>query len=280
VVRIPCPSPTAALTSGFGSVCWEEGRVGSQKLKCDTAEEEKFMELWEEELSQYRERLERLKNWEPGVSELVGKLPHIPLDYSPSPEGIAAVQLSSFVVSGCLAPTGHTIAAFNIMWSTGLLTMISLPVRLTFEIWASAHYASHIIDDMEKTGDVERALKNAQRLLMGARSEVQLPWGGLTQERSVHIMDLIRDLRSGYPTALETYDFLCESCHPSHLMLTYWWLAGPPLQNWKNEKFRLHVHSLIRKTLDAMEQSIEGISFEARNVLQRAMPFIEKDQIA
>jgi len=61
-------------------------------------EENVAMELWEEETSQYHERLTRVREWRPDLSYLIERLPNIPLDYSPSIQGIVAVNLSLYVV--------------------------------------------------------------------------------------------------------------------------------------------------------------------------------------
>jgi len=130
---------------------------------------------------------------------------------------------------------------------------------------------------MHDSGEVQAPLEKTKRLLLGVRSEVQLPWGGTSDETSIHVMDFVRSLVDTYPHAEETYDFLCESCHPSHLRLTSWLMAGPPLQNWTNEKFRKHGHSLIERTLEAIEQALRGIACDTTKTLDLALPYIEAD---
>lgn len=167
--------------------------------------------------------------------------------------------------------------AFLTLWRNGMFTIISLPTRLMYELWGATHFASQTLAQIQNSGKVEQALAKSQRLMIGARSEVQLPWGDTTNERSIHVMDLVRSLTDIYPQAEDTYDFLCESCHPSYLRLTTWSLAGPLLHNWTNEKFRESAHNLIDRTLQSVEQALEGIVLDTTKALVLALPYIEKD---
>ena len=91
-------------------------------------------------------------------------------------------------------------------------------------------------------------------------------------------MDFIRSLAESSHEAEDTYNFLCESCHPSFLMLTTWSLTGPPVANWQNEKFNEHAHSLLRRTLDAFEQALYGMSSDITMTLESALPYIAADR--
>ncbi len=234
------------------------------------------MELWEEETSRYHKRLMEVENWQPDLSSLIKRLPHIPLSYTPSTQGIVAIQLSLFVL-GCMTFADQAATAFLTLWRKGLFTTISLPARLMYELWGAAHFAGQTLAQMQDFIKVEQALARSQRLMIGARSEVQLPWGGTTNEKSVHVMDLVRSLVDVYPQAEETYAFLCESCHPSYLRLMTWSLAGPLLHNWTNEKFREQAHNLIDHTLQAVEEALEGIALDTTKTLVSALPYVEKD---
>lgn len=234
------------------------------------------MEPWEEETFRYHNRLKRVLNWKPNLSSLIEKLPDIPLSYMPSTQGSVAIQLSLLVL-GYVNFADQAIAAFLTLWRNGRFTTISLPARLMYELWGAAHYARHTIEEMHDSGEVQTPLEKTKRLMLGVRSEVQLPWGGFSDEKSIHVMDFVRSLVDIYPQAEETYGFLCESCHPSHLRLTTWLMAGHPLQNWTNEKFREHAHSLIDRTLEAVEQALQGIAYDTTKTLELALPYIEAD---
>lgn len=236
------------------------------------------MELWGEETARYSERLRRIGNWQPNLSALIERLPDIPLNYSPSLQGMVAVQLSLFVL-GCTTFTAQAAAAFLNLWRDGLFTTISLPARLMYELWGAAHFARLTLEQMQDSGNVGEAAERSQRLSLGARSEVQLPWGGITSEKSIHVMGFVRSLADIYPQAEDTYDFLCESCHPSYLRLTTWSIAGPFLHNWTNEKFREQGHHLIDRTLQAVERTLEGIALDTRKTLELALPYIDEDRL-
>jgi hypothetical protein len=236
------------------------------------------VELWEQELSVYRDRLTQVQKWRPDLSRLVERLPEIPLNYLPSTEGAVALQISLFVVSGCVAHAGGAAAAFSILWRNGLLATISLPARLVLELWGAAHFARQTLEQMERSGDAHRALQTSQRLLVGVRSDVQLPWGGFSEQKSIHVMEFVRSLADVYPEAEGTYDFLCESCHPSFLRLTSWSLAGPALQNWENETFRQSAHGLVDRTLRAVERALEGIGVDAAHTLETGLTYIDADR--
>jgi len=194
----------------------------------------------------------------------------------PSTQGSVAIQLSLFVLGG-MTFADQATTAFLTLWRNGIFTTISLPARLMYELWGAAHYARHTIEEMHDSGEVQTPLEKTKRLLLGVRSEVQLPWGGTSDETSIHVMDFVRSLVDTYPQAEETYGFLCESCHPSYLRLTTWSLAGPPLHNWTNEKFREHGHNLIDRTLEAVEQALQGIAYDTTKTLELALPYIEAD---
>lgn len=237
------------------------------------------MELWEQELLVYGDRVTQVQNWRPDLSNLVERLPEIPLNYVPSTEGAVALQIALFVVSGCVAHAGGAAAAFSILWRNGLLAATSLPARLVLELWGAAHYARQTLEQMEGSGEARRALKTSQRLVVGVRSEVQLPWGGFSEEKSIHVMEFVRSLADVYPEAEGTYDFLCESCHPSFLRLTSWLLAGPVMHNWANERFAQSAHGMIDRTFRAVERALEGISVDAARTLQTALTYIDADRL-
>ncbi len=236
------------------------------------------MELWEKETAQYRERLAHIENWLPDLTNLLRRLPDLPLTYDPSKSGIVALQLSMFAI-GCISTANQAVEAFSNLWGKGLFPTISLPARLIYELWGATHFAKKTLLQMQHSGDVDKALACAQRLVLGARSEVQLPWGGITNVNSINVMDFVRSLADIYPQPEDVYDFLCESCHPSYLRLTTWSMVGPPLQNWTNEKFRKQGHDLIDKTLYAVEQALEGIAFDAAETLDLSLTYIDADRL-
>jgi len=88
-------------------------------------------------------------------------------------------------------------------------------------------------------------------------------------------MEFVRSLKDTYCIAEETYDFLCESCHPSNLRLWTW-----SSHNWGNKVFRERTHTLIDRTLEAVECSLGGITLDTTKTLEVALPYIQKDQLS
>ena len=234
------------------------------------------MNSWEKETYQYEEDIKRIKLWLPDVSEITKKLPSIPLNYTPTAEGCVAIQVSSLVLNDMFF-ANQAMDAFIVLWEKGMFSTISLPTRLVYELWGAIHYAWQTIGQMNATGNVSRASEISNRLTMGARSEVQLPWGGITQEKSINVISFIDLLKDVEPQAKKIYNFLCESCHPSFLRLTSWSLMGPHIGNWTNKKFCEHAHVLIADTLRYMEGALQGISLDTLKTLELALPYIEKD---
>jgi len=238
------------------------------------------MEDWKKEISQYDDRIEKIKFWCPDISSLIDKIPKIPLDYTPSKEGLVSIRVAIFGINGCIIPTHFTIATLINLLENGLLVTMSLPIRLTYEIWGASRYAhEEILLRMLNTKNVHKALERTDKLITGSRSEVNLPWGGKSDKQSIHVNDFIRALIDVHPQANGDYDFLCESCHPSFLMTTYWsMMGGPIIHNWSNQNFHNHAHQLIDRSLQCMEYALNGISREVEEILKLAILHIDKDK--
>lgn len=236
------------------------------------------MEEWEKEIIQYNSRIEQIKSWKPKISSLTDKLPSMPLESIKSKEYLIFIRVALFATSGCFTPTKYTISTLTSLWEKGLLVTMSLPIRLTYEIWGASRYAhKEILLKMLKTKDVDKALERTEKLTTGSRSEVQLPWGGESEKPSIHCHDYIRSLTDINANAENDYDFLCESCHPSFLMATYWSMMGPYFNNWSNPHFRDHAHKLIDRSLKCMECALDGISKEVEEILKLAISNFDND---
>lgn len=232
---------------------------------------------WQSETSQYFNRLLELFKGFTEPTELVKRLPNIPVEYEPSAEGSVALRLALVIGTGSASITYHALVSSIMLWGAGEFAMTSLPARLVFEEWGAAHYARLALQELASGTSPDLLQLKADSLLLGARAEVMLPWGDIATEKSVHVMDLVRSLKDVAPDAEATYDFLCESCHPSFVQLTYWSLAGPDLDNWGSEKYRVHMHTLMDRTIDALEVSVRGICAECTAAEKLALPFIERD---
>ena len=146
-------------------------------------------ERWKLETSIYHDRLKKIRDWSPiqNLSLTNNKLPHIPLEYDPSPSGLVAVRISLYVMTNASIAL-EASRAFIILWRMGLTSSISLPVRQIYEIWGASHYSYKLLNEMinPDNNDISKIQLKTARLLNGARSEVELPWGGLTNEKSIY----------------------------------------------------------------------------------------------
>lgn len=225
-------------------------------------------------MARYGDRLDTIASWQSGLEGLASRLPAIPLDYTPSQNGSLALK-GALYICGCAVFASEARDAFLTLWKARHLAIVSLPVRFVHELWGATHYAHQTLL-LVSCGDTQRADERIRRLMLGARSEVELPWGGYASEKSVHVMDLVKSLVDVLPDAVADYAFLCESCHPSFLRATAWSLSGS-IPMFDNVKFSEQVQSLTDRTLGALERGLEGLGVDARDALRLALPYIEDD---
>lgn len=234
-------------------------------------------ETWKVESSRYLARIDKLKNTKDDINRgAIQKLPSIPLEYLPSSEGLIALNIVLYTIT-CLNLSLNSLNAFVILWEKCLLSSLSVHARQIYELWGATHYAYQLLLEMHISENPKKVDRRVVRLLHGARSEVQMPWGGLTKEQSIHVMDLIRSLKDVYPETETTYGFLCESCHPNYFRLMEWFIGGPPFYNWDNKAFNRNGHNLIDQTLRTMEQALSGIVSDTNKSLEIAIPYIQAD---
>ena len=238
-------------------------------------------EQWKEETDGYFRRLVELGDAFNGPTELARRLPDLPIDYQPSPEGSVALRLALYVLTGSTIIVAEALTGAIVLWGVAKFALVSLPARLAYEEWAAACYARQTLERMLDGGDVAAASRRTDKLVLGARyDDVKMPWGEKKTETSVHINDMIEVLEAEKTGRSDTYDFLCESCHPSFMQLTYWILASPDDSSWSNTRFKEHMHNLMARTIGSLEQSVGGTVAECERVIELADPLIEKDRIA
>jgi hypothetical protein len=230
--------------------------------------------------SQYRDRVDGLNAWPESINAHWARIPHIPMDYTPSPKGGIALNLALFTMNGCLVPLQSAPQAMANLWQAGLMQMISLPVRYALEAAGGVAYARWVWDRLESTGDIDKAGERVARLLMGARSDVQLPWGDPSTLVSINVMDFVDKMTSaGYVEAKEDYAFLCESCHPSFIQLVFWNIAGAPDMEFSNPLFDARMATQLERTVSSLEKACKLAANQADRLLVDVLPFVESDQI-
>lgn len=158
------------------------------------------------------------------------------------------------------------------------IDVCTLPVRFAMEAAGGLAYATWVWRQQESTGDTQKALERVKRLTVGARSPVELPWGGPTTHRSVNVLDFIDRLETtGYPGARADYDFLSESCHPSFLQLTAWNLVSAPASNFRNPLLDSRILSQLERTVAILERVVGFAISESEDLLGTLLPVVEED---
>jgi len=221
---------------------------------------------------QFQSRVDRIKQWDPPVRELFDKLPEIPLNYTPKDDELAAINLGLFIGNTSLVAT-RTSSVFTSLWENNHFITISLHARFLYELWGATYYASNTFLRMEQTGDTEAALMVLQRLTTGTRYSIELPWGGLSNFKSLHVLDLIRELDNTHPKASDVYNYLCESCHPSFIQLSYWGLIE---RNHENEKFFGYAKEMLNRTLEGTESAQAGITSDVVTAVDLCQRYISR----
>ena len=173
------------------------------------------------------------------------------------------------------------VSSVGSLWRCGRFISASLCVRLLIEVWASSVYANRqVVRNLEQTGDMAAAKAKVARLLFGSKSLVPLPFGRSTEAKAVHVMDFIREADAASPGTMETYEFLCDACHPSYLQHTYLLFAGAEQDNWSNELFAKYGHELLDRTLSAAEGAVRGIEESGVDIVRASLPAVlaERDR--
>ena len=217
------------------------------------------MTNWIDETAKYSQRWEDLLNNLPTQAPHPSQIPHGPLDQKPTPLQSLMHRASDFFEVGAWYRTRETTNAVSALWQNGSLSAVAPLVRLVFEIWAVAYSLRMALEDYQKSKDLEKLAKIVNKIFEGVKSEVLLPYGVPASETPIHILDAVRFLRSIYPNAVETYEYLCEAAHPNFPRYIEWWLVGKEGDNWSNKTVQKRGHELLDKTVSAMETSVLGV---------------------
>ncbi len=235
-------------------------------------------EFWARMWIEYEPRVTALSTQSVTQERHWRRLPGIPLDYTPSERGLVALNLALFVLNGCLAPLGQASLAFSALWQAGYLSMITLPVRFAMEASGGVAYAAWVWRQMEATGDTTKAHEQVGRLTMGSRSPIELPWGATATLRSINVMDFIDKMgESGRLGARVDYEFLCESCHPSFLQLTYWNIASISAADTINPLLEKRMVAQFARTVSLLEDTFAFALSKSDELLDTILPIVEQE---
>jgi hypothetical protein len=220
-----------------------------------------------------------MKNWQTETSIYVPRLqtalrcvtlrPPIPANIPPGPLGDPPSFLQSvihraatFYELGVWYRTRETMEAIIVLWREGYVSSAAALTHLVFELWGASHFMTDGLRMFDQHKDIARLAQVVDRLYEGVRSEVLLPWGTPASEKPIHVLDTIRSLSQTFPDAMVVYETLCESAHANQPRFMEWWLLGTGGDNWTNETVQSRGHTLITKTVDAMEKATIGIKTE------------------
>lgn len=147
---------------------------------------------------------------------------------------------------------------FNLLFKKGLLSPAFVLNRLIFELWAAACFVENAIREFRTSRDEEMFNKIANKLFSGSKHPVKLPSGKQSTEKPVDERDMRKILKKHYPEANDTYNFLCEYCHPNCLYAMEAFIASNS-EDFNNPLFEKEITRVLKKQLSTLEKSLTGI---------------------
>ena len=112
------------------------------------------------------------------------------------------------------------------------------------------------------------------RLIFGARSPVQLPWGDFPSVLPYSVLEFMRLLESEKGGLMSEYEHLCEACHPNSIQNSYFFMMGKTGDNWNNEGFKSHANILLEQLLEISEKIVVGIADDTEELLSIASEYV------
>lgn len=217
------------------------------------------------------------------ISEALSRLSSLgvtaPMEPTRDIKTILITQLVLFTTGSLRVAYDLTTAAES-LFREGKITPTCLQLRLLFEYWGAVTFASALSDrvrdavDLRNAETLESVVVPISRLIGGSRIPVRLPRGGKTKTKSFNVMKFIQHLEKREAGTEETYNFLCEACHPSFIQQWYFWMAGSEGDNWTNDKFRAHVHTLLEQLTFAGESAALGLARATEHLTAVSRPFV------
>lgn len=226
-------------------------------------------EPWQAETEGYIPRIDAARRVLAGASDPLRVMPPAPLSFEPTREQQLAIQLMIFNL-GAIRATEQLYDTFVQLWSEGRFVGISMPIRLAMEFWGALAFGRAVLADFKRDGGLAKAIDRSARLMTGARSPVRLPRGGYSEVKPYSVMEYVRCLDDRTAGTLGDYEFLCEACHPNFLQNTYFFMASPVFDNWSNDAFREHAHSLLGRTVTVAETVAAGLVNDTQQLLALA----------
>jgi hypothetical protein len=234
-------------------------------------------ESWRDILAMFQPRLDALKFPLPETLRILEETMPDWVVEGESNQTFAAFSIQWYArgqFSISLQVTGQVIS----LWESGGFVIVPLNTRYVFEIWGAIHFACNLHDAFLRGNNLELLDEKLKRLTLGSHSEVHLPWGGMSELKSHNVMDFVRSLIDKEANAVEMYRFLSEASHPNFVQNTYFKMAGPPISNWSNKRFKDIVLPMLDHTLVILEKAVLGMQYDLQKLLPSTLELIRRER--
>lgn len=232
------------------------------------------MENWQKHSLRYSQRVSNLSTPLEKLNRSLETIPIAPLEFELSERSLVHYQICLAIIGGFRSVKELCISV-ETLWDSGQFLAASLSVRLLTELWGSSEFIRReVLGKLEQTGDIQSAQRKVSRLLLNSKSGVPLPWGGDSELKPIHVMDMVRQADFAMSGVLVDYEFLCDACHPSQLQHNYLYFAGANGDNWTNPKFAVYGHQMLDRTLTLAENSVLGFSEAGVETLAASIPIV------
>jgi hypothetical protein len=151
-----------------------------------------------------------------------------------------------------------------------------LNLRLLFELWAASSYAAAVAETLVQPGndenDVGEIRDKVDRLVVGARHPVMLPWGEVATIEAISIQTMVDKLDQRSSGAAIAYGLLSAGSHPCFAQHEHLHMMGRTGDNWTNSSFTAHAHDLLHDFLSVGSRSVNGINVSVGLIVKCCSP--------
>lgn len=237
------------------------------------------MQNWQSETNRYLADIDKIIEDVDTVDWTVINLPTPPLSEPPTLLQSIAFRVVGYYRNAVIYRTHETMLSIRVLWQNGHFASAAYLIRLLVEIWAASHYQVTILH--KYTGDSPKDMqwldRYTRKLSEGTRHPVLMPWGSPAAETPIHVMDIIRELKSLEPNIEKMYAELCESAHANQPRYLEWMFIGSLGDNWTNDTVRHRGHKLISETLSILRICVDGLVRDTNDGLCRCALLIDEE---
>jgi hypothetical protein len=159
--------------------------------------------------------------------------------------------------------------AFSALSHIGMPLSLPLIIRHTFELWASINCSEQCLQKLLDKKLDESAKASTKKKVIKLVAGTKLPENLLPKEKkfekSVHILDLVRDLKKDkWEKAEDQYDILSEFCHPNFMF------NSAPIGMFVKYDYRTELDPTYENTLEFLfsleKRALLGIKASLNNI--------------